>query len=301
MIVICVIANRDFFVDETQNVPHIWAVVTHVMLYRDAVSVRAVHHVHVHRDIQEHAQKTITAHAIERAVYHVCTPADWIRRRVGTVLPVVTVGWTATTNRTIRLLMLRVRNTMAARVRPIQNVHFITTVPPRVHLAIPMAERCLMDANTVMAMRAIKHVLRINLVVTHIPPVVMHITPAVVHIPAHVPRTVIPAVIPVAKARPRKPKAACHAAKDAVHRVRRRVLKLAARDAVPVAAKRAVSVAVYTKHAQQDIHVHIMPLHAAEQKQAQNTVHNMAPVMEHVTVPSMAHNMEHTLAVVQNT
>ena len=128
------------------------------MLYRDAVSVRAVHHVHVHQDIQEHAQKTITAHAIERAVYHVCTPVDWIRRRVGTVLPVVTVGWTATTNRTIRFLRFLEPNTMVARVRPIQNVHFITTVPPHVHLAIPMAERYLMDANTVMAKRAIKRV-----------------------------------------------------------------------------------------------------------------------------------------------
>ena len=76
-----------------------------------------------------------------------------------------------------------------------------------------------------------------------------------------------------------------------MHRVRRRVLKPAARRAPPVAANRAVSVAEYMNRAQQDMIVHIMPIHAAEQKQAQKSVHNMAPVMEHVTVPCMVPSM----------
>lgn len=86
-----------------------------------------------------------------------------------------------------------------------------------------------------------------------------------------------------------------------MRRVQRLALRPAARDAAPVAANRAVSVAVYMNRAQQDMIVRIMPLHVLVPNMVQNTVHNMAPVMEHVMVPSMAHNMEHTLAVVQNT
>ena len=76
-----------------------------------------------------------------------------------------------------------------------------------------------------------------------------------------------------------------------MRRVQRLALRPAARDAVPVAANRAVSVAVYMNRAQQDMIVRIMLTPAAAQKQVQNTVHNMAPVMEHVTVPSMVPSM----------
>ena len=82
----------------------------------------------------------------------------WIKRHVKTVSPMEMGGLIAMIHQTIRLLMLQARNTMAAHVHPTQNVHFITTVPPRVHLVIPTEERYLMDANTITEMRAIKRV-----------------------------------------------------------------------------------------------------------------------------------------------
>lgn len=149
---------------------------------------------------------------------------------------------------------------------------------------------------------AIHDVRCIHLGDTHTPPVPHRFTiQQLVHIRHRVQNIVIHSGITAVKAQPPKPKVACHAAKDAVHRVRRRVLKPAARDAVPVAANRVVSVANYMNRAQQGILVRIMPIHAAVQNTVQNTVHNMVLVMGHVMVPSMAHNMEHTLAVVQNT
>ena len=82
-----------------------------------------------------------------------------------------------------------------------------------------------------------------------------------------------------------------------MRRVQRLALRPAARGAVPVAANRAVSVAVYMNRAQQDMIVRIMPLHVL----VPNTVHNMAPVMGHVMVPSMAPSMAPIPEVVQNT
>ena len=76
-----------------------------------------------------------------------------------------------------------------------------------------------------------------------------------------------------------------------MRRVQRLALRPAARGAAPVAANRAVSVAVYTKHAQQDMIVHMMPLHVLVPNMVQNTVHNMALAMGHVMVPSMAPSM----------
>ena len=86
-----------------------------------------------------------------------------------------------------------------------------------------------------------------------------------------------------------------------MRRVQRLALRPAARGAAPVAANRAVSVAVYMNRAQQDMIVRIMPLHVLVPNTVQNTVHNMAPVMEHVTVPSMVPSMAPIPAVVQNT
>ena len=76
-----------------------------------------------------------------------------------------------------------------------------------------------------------------------------------------------------------------------MRRVQRLVLRPAARGAAPVAARAVPSVAVYMNRAQQDIIVHMMPLHVLVPNMVQNTVHNMAPVMEHVTVPSMVPSM----------
>ena len=55
--------------DETQNVPCHLALITNVMLYLVVVTWTTAHHVHVHRDIQEHAKKTITVHVI-KVVHH---------------------------------------------------------------------------------------------------------------------------------------------------------------------------------------------------------------------------------------
>ena len=65
---------------------------TNVMFYLVVVTRRAAHHVHVHRDIQEHAKKTITAHAIDHVLSHVWMPGDWILRHATGRLPVVMVG-----------------------------------------------------------------------------------------------------------------------------------------------------------------------------------------------------------------
>jgi len=107
---------------------------------------------------------------------------------------------------------------MVARVRPIQNVRFLTTVPAHVHRGIPMAERCLTAVNTVMAMHVINLVRHIHLVGTHIPPVVMHIIQTVVHILQHVQHIVIPNQTQLFKIHQQKQKVVCPAARDAVHR-----------------------------------------------------------------------------------
>ena len=131
---------------------------TNVMFYLVVVTRRAAHHVHVHRDIQEHAKKTITAHAIDHVLSHVCTPGDWILRHVKTVSPMEMGGLIAMIHQTIRWLMLRALSTMATHAAQTQNVHFIIYVVQTVHLGIPPAVPSITVVSTPQTMRAIKHV-----------------------------------------------------------------------------------------------------------------------------------------------
>ena len=101
------------------------------------------------------------------------------------------------------------------------------------HVCVHLMPECVMGHVHPDGHREVQHIMRVNmkipvthvtnlvrhihLVGTHIPPVAMPITQTIVRIQRHVIHTVIPAVIPVAKARPQKPKVACHAVRIALH------------------------------------------------------------------------------------
>ena len=82
----------------------------------------------------------------------------WIQRHVKTVSPMEMGGLIAMIHQTIRWLMLRAHNIMAAHVHPIQNVHFIIYVVHRVPVAIPPAVPSITVVSTPQTKRVIKRV-----------------------------------------------------------------------------------------------------------------------------------------------